>query len=108
MCCFKPYRSSARDATAHFLHDVHFGRHTAQPGAGGALLPCGTWRRDTPHGTLHVCGVVTSALDLVEEGLYTVSNAQRGALSVARALLVPFGLSAVRQPHTDGDCRTVP
>ena len=63
---------------------------------------------DTPHVTLHVSGVVTSAPDLVEEGLLTVSNAQRGALSVALALLVPFGLRAVRQPHTDGDCRTAP
>ena len=50
MCCFRPHRSSARDATAHFLHHVHFGRHTAQP----EVLYCHPARvgGDTPHGTL--------------------------------------------------------
>ena len=64
VCCFRPHRSSARGATAHLLHDVHFGRQIAQPGAGGALLPSGTCRRRSarhshhPLELLHLLGVV--------------------------------------------------
>ena len=74
-----------------------------------ALLPPGTCRRGYSARHPHV-SVEWSLLHPTSSrrGFSTVSNAQRGALSVARTLMAPFGLRAVRRPHTDGDCRTVP